>query len=188
MDVLIRGVPWNAERSANAARLCESLPNAQVVWDQPPGDSYRNFQRALRLGNERGALHLEDDVQLTSDFPAKVAAAVTRIGTDRVIQFFSRRKADVEIGTREAGGRDFSFTVCFYVPPGLGSPAADYLDVWPDRQAKPTYFDYALGGFLVERGIRFVIHVPSLVQHRQWVSAIDRRRGKTNRQSATFVE
>lgn len=191
MRVLIRSVPWIPERAENARALAILIPSAEIVWDTEPGDSYQNMIRALRIAGDESCLHLEDDITPTENFMAKVVERVNArygpyAGAKEVHQFFSKRAADLEQGTRLIPGRDFSFTCAFYLPAGMAD-AADFLERWPKRAAKPSWYDYALADYFSKHRRSYYNHVPSLVQHNRWKSSIDPRRGTTNRQSPTFV-
>jgi hypothetical protein len=180
---LIRSVQWNEERAKNAARLVARIPDARIHWDDEH-DSYQAMINCLRLAGNDACLHMEDDVTLTTGFVAKLRAAVHG-REDEVHQFYSMRKRDLTEGTRLIPGRDFSSTCCVYLPAGMAD-AADHLEAWPKRAEHPTWFDYALADYLASKRLNYRNHVPSLVQHNKWKSAIDRRRGTTNRNSPSF--
>jgi hypothetical protein len=185
--VIIRAVPWDNQRAANAHRL-KRATGGRIVWDTRH-DSYDTMLCALRFvaaGTPEPAIHLEDDIILTSDWRAKIEAVIAE-RPDRLIQFFSRRKADETIGSRNCPGRDFLWATCFYVPERMAVPLLDFMATWPGRRLPPTTeMDCAIAAYLASERESYYLHVPSLVQHHHWPSAVRRGRS-TNRQSATYV-
>lgn len=173
------------ERQDYVDYLTARLPSAIVVRDRRR-DAMDTFLRALEAAGAGAALHLEDDVILTRDFAAKHAAVIDEHGA-LPAQFFSLpRKRDV-IGSRLEPGRTFCMGQCFYLPPGMSRELLDYAATWPRRDVHPTGLDLLVADFLSARRLRYWLHLPSLVQHREVPSLIDPRRSKA-RQSASFVD
>jgi len=163
--------------------LASRVPAARVVWDAT-GNALETFVEACRWADEGPALHMEEDVILTKGFVAKANAAIgARPG--QAIQFFSMRAADLAVGSREEPGRTFLMGQCFYLPAGISAAMAKYAGGWPGREKHPTGLDTMVADYLKAFGLRYWIHVPSLVQHRAGKSAIDPRRS-SSRQSKTF--
>jgi hypothetical protein len=181
MIVLIRAVGWVPERADNAHELRRAT-GGRIVWDTSH-DGYDTFLAALAFQGSRDAVHLEDDVTLTSGWRAK-AEAVIAGRPDQVIQFFSRRQADLTVGSREEPARTFLAAACFYLPGRLAPGMRAYAATWPKRAEHPTWWDYAAQEYLVERRETYHLHVPSLVQHRSWRSTLGPR--STRRMSASF--
>ncbi len=182
--VIIRAVPWNIERAANA-RALKRATGGRIVWDTTH-DAYDTFLAALRFAAPGPAIHLEDDILLTSDWGRKVQEVIAS-HADEVVQFFSRRQADLTVGSRHCPGRDFLWATCFYVPGRLCQPMIDYCAHWEGRRPPPTTeLDTSIGAFLADAREDYWLHVPSLVQHRRWKSVVRPGRS-THRQSATFV-
>jgi hypothetical protein len=186
-QVLVRGVAWDPERDANARRLALAA-GGRVVWDTRR-NAYENFLDACRYAQGIGAVHLEDDVTLTSEWRAKVEAVIAA-HRDEVVQFYSDRKADLEVGSRRDRGRTFMAACCFYVPGRLGVPLLKYALDWPNRPLGPNPgragVDVMIAAFLAAEGESYWLHVPSLVQHNAWRSAINPRRPRARR-SRSFV-
>lgn len=183
--VLIRAVPWDVRRSRRARELAQRAAGL-IIWDEIH-DGYDTWMNALNYAAmlNRAAIHLEDDVRLTNGWQAK-AEAVIAARPHQVIQFFSNRAADVRDGSRDEPGRSFLMTQCFYVPARLAGPLAAYAPRWPGRRGlHPTEYDRGLADFLDRRGESYHLHVPSLVQHERWPSAISAKRTAV-RQSRTF--
>ena len=105
-----------------------------------------------------------------------------------LIQFFSMRKADTEIGSR--WDNNFLMNQCFYAPPNYSKLMLSYYPLWAKEKLEnhPNGTDLMVCDWLKSRKEKYWISVPSLVQHRISVSMIDKRRGSTNRQSKTFVD
>jgi hypothetical protein len=180
---MIRAVPWDARRAASARKLREQT-GGTIVWDSQH-HAYETFLDALFFAAAIGdVIHMEDDVQLTSGWRGKAEAVIAAHRED-VIQFFSMRGADLTTGSRTEPGRTFLMAQCFYVPARLAGPLAEFAPGWIGREADPTGVDLAVRAFLVAEGATYHLHVPSLVQHHRWRSAINPRRG-SGRQSRSF--
>ena len=165
--------------------LMERLPATTLYSSDDYGRGHRpNFLNALSLAGNAPALHFEDDILLAANFLERVHAAIA-LQPDRVIQFFSMRKADLEIGSRSEPGRTFMMTQCFYLPAGYSTLLLAHYPHWKDADKHVSAVDIFTADFLKSRKEKYWIHVPSLVQHRQTVSIIDKRRSQF-RQSPTF--
>ena len=132
------------------------------------------------------AVFMEDDIVLTSNFTEKIEEVVEKRETD-IIQFFSRRKKDKEIGSRY--DNSFSFCCCYYFPKERIEQYLSFVPIYmgrndPQSRSK-SGCDLMLNSFMREYRIKYWISVPSLVQHRDIKSSIDKRRS-TKRQSETF--
>ena len=181
---IIRAVPWDPGRMQNALTLARQI-RAEVVWDRAH-ECYATFRDGLRAAGDDPAIHLEDDVLPTRDWRVKAEAAISE-RPDDVIQFFSMRKADREVGSRYEPGRTFMMTQCFYLPAGVSRELAEYAWSWSGRAEHPGGYDMAVAAFLSERRMRYWISVPSLVQHMPWKSVISTRHDRGHRQSKTFT-
>lgn len=188
MRVIIRAVPARAGELHDYLR--ERLPDATWLMEQDEvskAAGTRALIRAFREQGTAGAVHLEDDVILTRDFNAKVAAAVGPYWT-RMVQMFSQRKEDTKVGSRWEAGSSFINAQAFYVPGSLAAPLADFYendldwDNWPGG----TPMDAGIATFLKERKLRYRVHVPSLVQHRGVKSTVSH--AATGWHSPTFVD
>ena len=185
--VVVMAVP---KRSANVAKILKMVPHAEVVWDQNNGklpvavSAWQNFIKLLERVGDDPYIHLEDDCILTSNFLEKAEAEIAK-QPDQVLQFFSRRKDDIRLGSRWTSR--FSCLVCFYCPPGA---AAGILQIAKAAELK----DYALQGmdfdkcvddWLRQQKRRYWTVTPNLADHQEFRSAIDSRRPRA-RHSLTF--
>lgn len=166
--------------------LSTRLPEAILIVDEEMSGARNCFHRALHRSANDPCIHMEDDVVISSQFEAMSKDAIDRHPSD-VIQFFSMRKDDVRLGSRWDRGARFSMNQCFYLPAGMARDLLDYFPNWHGQFVHKSANDIFIGDFLKSRKLRYFIHVPSLVQHRNCVSVIDSRRSR-NRQSATFAE
>lgn len=180
MRYLIRAVP---ERAPMVDYLRARLPTAEVVWDQRR-DAYDTFELALEAAGDDAAVHLEDDILLTKDFQSKLEAVVAERPGD-VVQFFSMRGADLTVGSRY--DNHFLMAQCFYMPPGTSRELLQFSRQWPHREKDPTGLDLMMQHWIKQGRGSYWLSVPSLVDHRECVSAINSRRS-SKRQSKTFVE
>jgi hypothetical protein len=184
-DVIVRGVPWDPDRADLAHELALDL-GGRIIWDQKR-DSVDTFLRAITAQPDRGVLHLEDDVQPTTDLLGK-ARAVIDSDPEEVVQFYSNRAADLTVGSRREPGRTFLMTQCFYLPPDLGPAIAAFCPGWlqsKEGREHPTEYDRMMAAYLQSQRMTYWLSVPSLVQHHRWRSAINPRRTSV-RQSRTF--
>ena len=186
MRVIIRGME---DRRPFIDYLQANLPEAEWCYDEIR-DGMDTFIRAMRKAGDEPCIHMEDDTILSKDF-LKNAMKVIRQKPFNVINFFSMRKDDVEIGSR--WNRQFSACVCFYLPPTYSRLIADYRQSIVDgAYTKYPYpyirkgFDILIQNFLRERREKHWIHCPSLVEHREAISMIDKKRS-SKRQSTSFV-
>lgn len=171
------------ERQEFVDYLLERIPGAVVIYDTNR-NAMDTFRAALAAAGDGPAVHMEDDIILTRRFTEKVEAAIAE-RPHMPIQFFSMRKADLTVGSREEPGRTFLMGQCFYLPAGMSRELLAYR--WPRLREHPTGLDLMVADFMRERRMRYWLHVPSLVQHRRGKSLIDPRRS-SYRQSFTFEE
>jgi hypothetical protein len=180
MRIIIRGVPT---RKAYIAYLKRHLPNAEWCMDQKQ-DAMDTFLRALEMAGDEPCIHMEDDAILCRGFEEKVKAVIAERPHD-LINFFSRRKDDLDKGSRY--DYRFSYNICFYLPEFYSADILRYYEKWEDKGQHPTGYDLMMDDWLRERSERHWIHVPSLVDHWEGKSSIDRRRN-SKRQSYTFSD
>lgn len=175
------------ERQEYYEYLKEKLPNAEFVLDEKK-QAFHTLLKALeQIGND-GVLLMEDDALLTVDFENKVKAVIKE-RPHEVINFFSRRKKDIEVGSRYESGASFNYNICFYMPPMFAKSLLKYAKKWykENKEEHPTGTDTVIAEFLSEHGMNYYNHVPSLVQHRIGKSRINSRRAR-DRTSKTFVD
>lgn len=161
--------------------LTQQLPLAEWCFDQKR-NAMDTFLRALEMAGQDAVVHMEDDTILSNGFMPRLKAAIAE-NPNKVIQFFSMRKADLTIGSRLDGS--FMMGQCFYLPAGYSAAIRAYYPTWHNREKHPTGLDTMIADWLKSRREKYWIHVPSLVDHRDCKSLIDRRRS-TKRQSLTF--
>lgn len=178
MRIIIRAV---RDRAPYIDYLTQRLPAAEWCFDQKR-NAMDTFLRALDMAGQDAVVHMEDDTLLNDWFLPRLRAAIAQ-HPDKVIQFFSMRKADLSIGSRWDG--NFMMGQCFYLPAGYSAAIRAYYPVWPNREKHPTGLDTMVGDWLKSRREKYWLHVPSLVDHRDCKSLIDPRRS-TKRQSLTF--
>lgn len=190
MRMIVRTTP-NPARAEYVAYLQAHLPGVELCvdrnYDRQDLPGYRksalNMVAAMRMAGYDPALHLEDDVVLTVDFVRKVQAAL--VGHEgEVVQFFSMRGADLTEGSRY--DRHFRMAQCFYTPAGVASAIARFYPTWRPKSTLPDG-DVFVDDWLKANGLRYWVHVPSLVQHRPARSLINAKRS-TARQSKTFAD
>lgn len=177
---LVMAVPWDEQR-ATVARMLAERADAEIVWDQTR-NAYDTWQAMLATAGDDPAVFLEDDVILAADWRSKVEAVIAE-RPDDVIQFFSIRD-EYEPGYR--GGSTYLMNQCFYLPGGVAADLLAFSRDWRDSHPEhPTGTDTTTADFLRSTKRDYWMHVPSLVQHREWRSVIDPRRS-SRRQSKVF--
>lgn len=185
MKVIVQAVP---SRQEYVDYLKERLPDAIIVWDQGDGP-HETLKEVLRVTGNGPAIHLEDDVILTKNFLQKAREAIEG-HEDVVVQMFSMRKKDLTHGSRQEYAGTYLMNQCRYVPPFFAANMLGYLshhsvDSNLEIRANP---DVAVREFMKAYGMKYWLHCPSLVNHRVGVSALNKSRAKTNRQSFTFKD
>jgi hypothetical protein len=176
--IIIRAV---RERQPYVDYLMENLPDAEVCWDTTR-NAMNTFLDALRMAGDDPVIHMEDDAVLAENFRERVQAEIAK-RPNTVIQFFSMRKDDIEVGCRMDG--NFLAAVCFYFPAGYSKELLAYFPIWGNRKIHPTGLDTMIGDWLKKRKERYWIVVPNLANHQIGKSAIDSRRS-SKRVSKTF--
>lgn len=171
----------------------ERIPNLIVSYDTftDPGKfkntSYRNAQQAWKLAGENPCVQLEDDIILCDDFVNRCKKVIAERPND-VIQFFSMRKADLEVGSRYELGSNFLMHQCYYLPAGMSKKIYDFSiefenECEQDEHISPN--DLVTRYYFQRNKIKYWVHIPNLVDHRIAKSSIDSRRS-SKRQSKTF--
>ena len=150
--------------------------------------SYKNAQQAWRMAGDNPTVQMEDDIILCDNFVEKCELAIKKT-PNTVIQFFSRRKADLVVGTRMETGSKFLMHQCYYLPKGMASAIHEF-SIWYEQHCEEGMTspnDWVTRDFFKQNGISYLVHIPNLVDHRESVSLIDKRRS-SKRQSYTFVK
>jgi hypothetical protein len=183
MLILIRAV--QGERDEYIAYLQKHLPEGEFVFDTTR-NAMDTFLTAMKRAGTRPCVHMEEDIYITKNFIKKLESAINE-RPNEVIQFFSMRKADIEVGSRYDYGRSFIANLCVYLPAGYSKAIYNYYPEWPRKEEHPTGSDLMIADWLKERKEKYYIHVPNLVQHRKCKSLVNSRRSWF-RQSLTFTE
>jgi hypothetical protein len=182
MRFLVRSVP---QREQWLPALVAEIPHLEIVRDRTRVALDTFLLTLLTVGDDAAVL-MEDDAEPCRGLVAKVEAEIAR-RPNRVINFFSRRKEDLTVGSRFMSGGGFLYNLCVYFPPTYCRMIYEFCPRWRNRVGiGPGGTDSMVADWLKERGESYWQHVPSLVQHRVGLSAIDRRRPRS-RQSPTFV-
>ena len=173
-------------RAENVEYLKAHIPNLEVVWDVRR-DAMDTFLRGCKAGYGASVVRLEDDICLTKNFTAKAEAV---IGCDplQVIQFFSRSKYDLTLGSRFKNGGTFSMNQCYYLPEGISEHLVEFYNSaeWEARKTEhPSGYDVMMAHMFKLERRKYLVSVPSLVEHAVAVSAIHPTRSRF-RQSTTF--
>jgi GR25 family glycosyltransferase involved in LPS biosynthesis len=180
-------------RETFANYVIERIPNLIISYDNftDPGKfkntSYKNAQKAWKLAGEEACVQLEDDIILCNNFITKIEKAISKRPND-VIQFFSMRKKDLEIGSRYELGSTFLMHQCYYLPPGMSKKIFEFSKVFENECKQDEHIspnDLVTRYYFQRNKIKYWIHIPSLVDHRIAKSSIDSRRS-SKRQSKTF--
>ena len=178
--IIVRAV---RDRIGYIEYLQENLPEAEFCFDTDR-NAMHTFLSALKMAGDEPVVHMEEDVLIAPNFKSRLEAAIAE-RPDTVIQFFSMRKADLEVGSRMDG--NFLMGQCFYLPAGYSRKILEFYPTWEDLPKHPTGLDTMVGAFLKKRKEKYWIHIPNLVDHRIGASAIDPRRS-SKRISKTFTK
>ena len=173
-------------RANNVKYLKTHIPNLEVVWDEKR-DAMDTFLRACVASYGSSVVRLEDDVCLTVDFTTKAEAVIAKYPL-HVIQFFSRSKYDLTVGTRFKNGGTFSMNQCYYLPEGTSEHLVEFYDSaeWQARKSENPYgYDTMMAHVFKLQRRGYLVSVPSLVEHAESVSMIHPTRSRF-RQSTTF--
>lgn len=182
---LIMAVPWVMQR-AKAAHELQLATGGEIVWDTDQ-HAFHTWRDVLRRAEDGPVVVLQDDVILTDNWRDKIEAVIAEHPGD-VIQFFSLRRNDDELGSRYLPGRSYLMNQCYYLPVGMPGSLLEFVRNWETEHPElSTGDDSAMAAYLRANRLRYWLHVPSLVQHRTWTSEINSRRPR-NRQSRTFEE
>lgn len=153
-----------------------AIPDLKLCIDYRH-DAMTNFFNSITF-TENAAVHLEDDIELCDGFYEKILNAVAQY-PDRVINFFSLRKKDYEIGHPfEEKGAKFMMNQCYYLPKGYGQRIYEYWKTWTRKQEHPTGYDILMADWMKSEGIDYIQWFPHLVNHLEGTSLINPRRPK----------
>ena len=187
MKIIVRTIPNNSERNNLVSKIVKELPMAEVQIDMNQ-NAMLSWLKALESVGEDSALLFEDDVHLANNFKEKAFAEISK-REDTVIQFFSMRKDDIEIGSRLDYGSKFMMNQCTYYPKGYCKLIRKFYNDWhlkeEETKSKASGYDLLIADFLKSRKEYYYIVCPSLVDHAEFKSVINPRRS-SKRQSKTF--
>lgn len=168
----------------------ELIPSVNIVYDGI-GNPMANMKAAisLQIKSKSNAVYLEDDIILCDNFILKINHEISKRPID-FIQFFSMRKNDIIYGSRYINGSLYLMNQCFYMPLFIAEMVYNSFDEFETNRT-----DNRVGGtdiliqyVLKKYKLKYWNVVPNLVDHEIGVSAIDKRRSSTNRQSFTFMK
>ena len=182
MRYVVRTCAGREDYAAYLHKHINGLIEVKDIKSDPVG----NFMKALDAAGDEAAIHFEDDAILTKGFIEK-ANAVIADRPNMVVQFFSMRKADIDIGSRIENGSNFLAAVCFYLPPKMSKELREYFPNWERWEEHPTGLDLTIADFLKKTKQKYYIQCPNLADHRVGKSKIDSRRS-SKRVSRTFVD
>jgi len=161
VKIIIRSVPDRIEYINYLKRV---LPEAEWCMDKRYNlnidnklKSMLNFIDALLMSGDEPCIHLEEDIIITKDFINKINSVINQ-RPNELIQFFSMRKADVEIGSRY--DNNFMMNQCFYLPIGYGKLIANFYDTWNKKIDLPSGYDIMMNDWLKSRKEKYWISVP----------------------------
>jgi GR25 family glycosyltransferase involved in LPS biosynthesis len=144
-----------------------------------------NYQRGWKIAGDDACVQMDDDIVLTSNFKSRIEEVISQYPND-IIQFFSMRSKDLTVGTRYEPLSNFMMQQCYYLPKGVAKQIYEYSKKFYEETTDiycPSDFVIANWGKINK--VKYLIYCPSLVDHMQEVSKIDRRRS-SKRQSKTF--
>lgn len=103
------------KRSDVVEKLQAQVPGLVIVYDQQQNSIHTQYLTFIEA-NGRDAIYLEDDIELCDSFMERAENAIKELGRDKMINFFSMRKADLEVGTRLEPAGSFLMTQAVYIP------------------------------------------------------------------------
>ena len=172
--------------------LQHHIPELVAVVQKEDDSPMNTFLNSCRVAGTGPRIHFEDDCLLTKDFVSKARSEIEE-RPNSVIQFFSRRKKDLEGDSYFIAGAAFNYNVAFYLPPDLSEALIDFWNSpnseWTewDRNDGPTSFDIFVARYLQTNKMSYYNVIPNLVEHSQTISAVNSSRPQ-NRQSKTFID
>lgn len=152
------------------------------VMDNVQDDVINTFLRGLEIVGDSPTVQMQDDVILCDNFKKRALEEISK-RPNTIIQFFSMRKADLEIGSRY--DRNFMMGQCYYLPRGYAKALLTYAKAWGRYDEHPSGDDVIIQDFIKALKLQYWIVVPNLVDHVEGVSVIDKRRSRM-RKSKTF--
>jgi len=177
-------------RAENVAYLQRHIPDLEVCWDNS-GKCIGGFMKVLAQAGASSFVLLEDDIILTQLFVPKILYAIQQ-KPDCLIQFHSRSKDDLAVGSRFRAGRQFLNHQCVYFPTGMAMEILRFSEreIYHDFSSPRSFSDCLTQDYLHSNNLKYWTHIPSLVDHLPAVSMVDPRRAKTGirRQARVFMD
>ena len=165
--------------------LRRHIPGMEVMWDRG-GNAREAWLAVMRsLGTDAGVV-VEDDIVIAKGFCSKIETAVNE-RPGELIQFHSRMKDDITIGSRYRAGSTFCGNLTVYFPAGMAAELVEYSKITGRWETDPTGYDLVMADYMKGKKIRYWNYSPSLSDHLPLTSAIDPRRSK-HRRSTTFQD
>lgn len=163
------------------------IPGLEVVWDKHKS-ARLTWLATLQHMDSDACVLVEDDIVLTKNFMGKIMEAISGKRAD-VIQFHSRTKEDLTVGSRYRSGLTYLNNQCVYFPPGFSKKLLLFArdGAAPIWEQHPNGTDCVMAKFLQASKMRYWNHCPSLVEHLPVPSEIDPKRSK-HRRSTTFTD
>lgn len=151
--------------------------------------SFLNARQGWRLAGKDPCVFLEDDIILCNNFCERIEEQITK-RPNEIIQFFSLRKKDLTEGSRYESGGNFIMHQCYYLPALMAQNVYEYSFEFYNECKEGEHIgpnDMVTQYYFKKNKLKYWLHVPSLVDHRQCKSMIDSRRS-SKRQSLTFTK
>lgn len=174
-----------------AKNIIEQIPNLIVNYDdftdtgKFTSTAWFNYQRGWKIAEDDSCVQMDDDIKLTSDFVNKIENVINKY-PNIIIQFFSMRKKDIDIGTRIEPLSNFMMQQCYYLPKGVAKQIYNYsIEFYKYTTDNYCPSDHVISDWGKKNKIKYMIYCPNLVDHLEEKSAIDVRRS-SKRQSKTF--
>lgn len=174
------------ERAPVVKYLQHHLPDLNVVWDRDRIGAKETLEVLLAQAEGDSIVLTEDDIVLTKNFVGKAEQAIAE-HPDVLIQFHSRTKDDPIKGSRWRPGGGYYNNQALYLPKDWVSGVLAYLRSPEGREVETGAPDRAIAFWMERERLRYWNHCPTLAEHLEVVSMIDRRRSRF-RGSTTFQD
>lgn len=178
-------------REKLAIKIKEQIPNLIVNYDDFTDNgkftstAWFNYQRGWEIAGDDACVQMDDDIILTKDFVKKIEKVILEY-PNTIIQFFSMRKKDIDIGTRFEPLSNFTMQQCYYLPKGVAKKIYEFSHIfykYTEHKFCPS--DIAIADWGKANKMKYLIYCPNLVDHMQESSMINKIRS-AKRQSKTF--
>ena len=169
------------ERKLFVDEILKKIPNAIVYYDKEHDAQKSYLYICENIIKQQPCVLLQDDIILTENFQEKIEKIIQQY-PNMLISFF-----DMVTGKQPVfrEGKKFRFSQCVYHPPGFSKKVLESYPKWKYRNNPVSYCD-KLMGFAWGEEQDYLLWIPSLVQHRSCISAINEERSR-HRISPTFI-